>query len=132
MRKLPNLVLVNAGTNDCTREDIDARFASYRMEGMVLDLFESIPEVTVILSGLMPQIDVPTCTERLNREYSAIARQMEADGRKIVFADLVSRYSTAQCTFADHIVQWLHDPRRSHRWDSPNRCRLREAGGRLV
>ncbi|KAL4901476.1 SGNH hydrolase-type esterase domain-containing protein [Aspergillus multicolor] len=94
-RVKPNLVLINAGTNNCVRENSNA-YASgkQQMKAMVIDIFDNIPEVTVILSGLLPQRDVGACTEFLNFEYAKIVDELAGEGRKVIFADFHTRWIT--------------------------------------
>ncbi|GIK05072.1 hypothetical protein Aspvir_009171 [Aspergillus viridinutans] len=49
----PNVVLINAGTNDCL-QNRDIAGAGERMRVLVNDLFQSISGVTVVLSTLIP------------------------------------------------------------------------------
>ncbi|KAL3440260.1 SGNH hydrolase-type esterase domain-containing protein [Aspergillus insuetus] len=89
----PNLVLINAGTNDCTRPE-EPLTAPGRMEAMVEDIFNNVPDVTIILSGLMPNSINNVCTKLLNNAYRQIVDRLAARGRKIVFADTYNGYIT--------------------------------------
>ncbi|KAL2782956.1 SGNH hydrolase-type esterase domain-containing protein [Aspergillus keveii] len=92
-RLQPNLVLINAGTNDCTRPE-EPLTAPGRMEAMVEDIFNNVPDVTIILSGLMPNSINNVCTKLLNNAYGQIVDRLAARGRKIVFADTYNGYIT--------------------------------------
>lgn len=83
----PDLVLINAGTNDCTQQ-LDIANAPARMANLVDDLFKSIENVTVVLSGLLPNGKENECTKSMSKHYMEIARKGEAEGKKIVFADM--------------------------------------------
>jgi hypothetical protein len=83
-RVKPNLVLINVGTNDCRIEDIDAeRDSAGWMEEMVIDKY-NIPEVTVILSGLLPNRAFDDCNKALNDQYNALVNKLAGQGRKVV------------------------------------------------
>ncbi|KAL4882936.1 SGNH hydrolase-type esterase domain-containing protein [Aspergillus karnatakaensis] len=88
-RVKPNLVLINAGTNNCRLSE-EAAFADglQEMESMVLDIFNNIDGVTIVLSGLFPNRDKPYCNKVLNDGYGVLVERLARDGRKIVFADL--------------------------------------------
>lgn len=82
----PDLVLINAGTNDCTQDQEEALVnAKGRMTNMVRGIFDNIDDVTIVLSGLLPNKNRNDCTRRLNDQYRTIVSEMA--GRKIVFAD---------------------------------------------
>ncbi|KAL3471764.1 SGNH hydrolase-type esterase domain-containing protein [Aspergillus californicus] len=92
-RMKPNLVLINAGTNDCRLDLEGGTTVAYDstplyMERMVVDIFDNVPEVTIVLSGLFPHKTWDDCHKFLNGEYREIAERLAAGGRKIVFADL--------------------------------------------
>ncbi|KAK2861454.1 hypothetical protein FQN49_004184 [Arthroderma sp. PD_2] len=89
----PNLILVNAGTNDC-RRFTDYRRQPARLEALLEDLFENIPEVTVLLSGLLPNKDYDECSKLQNSWYRGVSDKLERQGRKIVFADTYNGYLT--------------------------------------
>ncbi|KAL4942920.1 SGNH hydrolase-type esterase domain-containing protein [Aspergillus oleicola] len=85
----PNLVLINAGTNDCNRNQQEAiDHGASRMEDMVRDIFRNIPDVTIVLSGLLPNNNHDKCTKSLNDQYGRIADRLAKDGENIVFANL--------------------------------------------
>ncbi|KAK2757692.1 hypothetical protein FQN54_004661 [Arachnomyces sp. PD_36] len=89
----PNLVLINAGTNDCVKQ-IDFIRQPQRMTDMVLDIFDNIPGVTVILSGLLPSEAANPCTKLMNYNYGRIVERLASEGKKIVFADTYNGYMT--------------------------------------
>ncbi|KAL3439969.1 SGNH hydrolase-type esterase domain-containing protein [Aspergillus insuetus] len=87
----PNLVLINAGTNDYWIKDINAeRDSAGWMEEMVIDIFNNIPEVTVILSGLLPNRAFDDCNKALNDQYNALINKLAGQGRKFTFEDLIN------------------------------------------
>lgn len=82
----PDLVLINAGTNDCIKNQEDALAnAKSRMRTMVRGIFDNVDDVTIVLSGLLPNKNRNDCTRSLNNQYRSIVQEMA--GRKIVFAD---------------------------------------------
>ncbi|KAL2785319.1 SGNH hydrolase-type esterase domain-containing protein [Aspergillus keveii] len=84
----PNLVLINAGTNDCIQNEQEAVVnAAGTMEKMVRDIFDNIPEVTIVLSGLLPNRARAACTRHLNEQYARIVGMLADAGEKIVFGD---------------------------------------------
>jgi hypothetical protein len=84
----PNLVLLNAGTNDCVQND-DTDNAPARMDHMLDVLFNGMPGVAVVLSTVLPNANrsVYDCAKKVNRGYRDIAARRAADGQKIVLAD---------------------------------------------
>ncbi|KAL4860504.1 SGNH hydrolase-type esterase domain-containing protein [Aspergillus spectabilis] len=85
----PNLVLINAGTNNCRLDEADALADGYSdMRSMVLDIFDNVEGVTIILSGLLPNREQPECNRQLNDGYRTLAHSLAREGRKIIFANL--------------------------------------------
>lgn len=85
----PNVVLINAGTNDATqRHDIYA--AGARMEAMVRDIWALSPRAVVVLSTLV--LNKRPRAERsvvvINRQLRDVAARLAAEGRKIVLAEM--------------------------------------------
>ena len=101
----PNLVLINAGTNDCVKH-IDFIRQPQRMKNMVEDIFENIPEVTVILSGLLPNKATNACTKLMNNNYGKVVDDLAGQGRKIVFADTVRRNNAFPLHLANFALQY--------------------------
>lgn len=56
---LPNVILIHLGTNDCSLK-IDLANAPTRMANLVRNLTSAIPETTVIVSNLIPNLDPET------------------------------------------------------------------------
>ncbi|SPO07252.1 uncharacterized protein DNG_09946 [Cephalotrichum gorgonifer] len=80
----PNLVLINAGTNDCGG-DVDPGNAGNRLKVMVDDIFASVPGVTVIVSTLSKSRDHDACALDVSQQYR----------------DLVASYTDARIGLAD-------------------------------
>lgn len=68
----PNLVLINAGTNDCI-QNIDIANAGTRVKQLIDDIFTSVPGVTVILSTLLPGRDFDSCATSVSEQYRELA-----------------------------------------------------------
>jgi lysophospholipase L1-like esterase len=84
----PNLVLINAGTNDCIQNEEEAVVnAAGMMEKMVREIFDNIPEVTIVLSGQLPNRARAACTRHLNEQYARIVGMLADAGEKIVFGN---------------------------------------------
>ncbi|KDN64661.1 putative GDSL-like Lipase/Acylhydrolase [Colletotrichum sublineola] len=88
---LPNLVLINAGTNDCV-QDYDTDNASARMLEMLDYLWMISTRATIVLSTLLPNGNATTeaCVLRVNGQYKSLIAQQQALSRKIVLADMHS------------------------------------------
>lgn len=85
----PNVVLINAGTNDCI-QDLDVSHAGDRMRRMVHGVLDMSPRATVILSSLL--VNKKKATEAnvliVNTQYRALAKDLRASGKRVVFADM--------------------------------------------
>ncbi|KAH8911596.1 SGNH hydrolase [Coniochaeta sp. PMI_546] len=85
----PNVILVNAGTNDCSQnKSID--HAGDRMLAMLEHLFVMSPRATILLSSLIinKNSTVEGRVVRANDEYRAVATTLKAKGRRLVFVDM--------------------------------------------
>lgn len=86
---LPNVFLVNAGTNDAI-QDRDVAGAGGRMEAMLADIWTMSPGSTVVLSTLL--INLKDATEQrvqaVNKQFADLARRLQAGGKKIVAVDM--------------------------------------------
>lgn len=85
----PNLVLINAGTNDCI-QDLDVTATGARMRAMILGLLSMSPRATVVLSSLIVNKEAATEANVLNvnKQYQLVATSLRASGRRVVFADM--------------------------------------------
>lgn len=84
----PNLVLINAGVNDCTFND-DISNIGNRMNSLLDSVYNNIANTTVILSTLLPSLDssVASCHDSVNSQYRNIITTRSAQGQKIVLAE---------------------------------------------
>ena len=95
----PNLVLINAGTNDAL-QNRDVANAGARMTSMINDIFKQSPQATVVLSSLIPNRnpDAQARAVQINSQYDNVVNTLRGQGRQIVFADM---QSAAGPTIAD-------------------------------
>lgn len=96
----PNVVLINAGTNDATQnrrgaddpEHVDT--THIRMEDMITNIYSILgDDVVVVLSTLLPNTrpDVPGIADiikGINGNYRALYRKLLGAGRKIILAEM--------------------------------------------
>jgi lysophospholipase L1-like esterase len=85
----PNVILVNAGTNDCAQNRSVDR-AGERMAAMLEHLFVMSPRATVVLSSLIinRNATVEGRVLAVNDQYRAVAAELKAKGRRLVFVDM--------------------------------------------
>ncbi|KFY17433.1 hypothetical protein V492_00682 [Pseudogymnoascus sp. VKM F-4246] len=89
----PNVVLINAGTNDATKNN-EVNTAGDRMRDMVMECFIRVPGTVVILSTLLPQRDAPTQIAAINDQYRNVVAQLRSQGFHIVLADMNDGFIT--------------------------------------
>jgi lysophospholipase L1-like esterase len=86
---LPNLVLINAGTNDCKR-DIDVKNAHTRTLEMMEWLWAASPRATIILSTLLP--NKGNSTEKnvleVNTNLKIMVAEQQAISKKVTIVDM--------------------------------------------
>ncbi|KAE8390395.1 hypothetical protein BDV23DRAFT_193793 [Aspergillus alliaceus] len=87
--KAPNLILINAGTNDAVR-GIKVDEAGQRMNVMLTRLYDKIPGTTIILSTLLSNGDPKAQANvvKINEQYRNIAAARRKNGDKIVLAEM--------------------------------------------
>jgi lysophospholipase L1-like esterase len=88
-RLAPNLVLINAGSNDCIQSfKIDC--IGRRMNDMLEFIWMASPGSTIILSTLLVSTDLETESRVLqaNEQFRALSKQKEAEQKKIVLVDM--------------------------------------------
>ncbi|KAL4895306.1 SGNH hydrolase-type esterase domain-containing protein [Aspergillus ambiguus] len=83
----PNVILLNVGTNDAL-QDYQVDTAGDRINALMVRLLEALPDATVILSTLLPNTVTPAHVNTINEQYRKIAVQRDADGERIVLADM--------------------------------------------
>ncbi|KAI9368463.1 SGNH hydrolase-type esterase domain-containing protein [Aspergillus egyptiacus] len=87
----PNVVLINAGTNDC-RLEIGITRAGERMRSLIEKLISSkdMKSTLVVLSTLIPSGNgiIARHTPAVNEQYRALARTMREEGTSVVLAEM--------------------------------------------
>lgn len=93
--QLPNLVLINAGTNDAIRADDNgglsfAQGAQSRMKLMIDDILKLSDGVTVVLSTLLPNgnSNANNYVQIVNEGYRSLVLSYQAAGKKVQLADM--------------------------------------------
>ncbi|ETS78505.1 hypothetical protein PFICI_10567 [Pestalotiopsis fici W106-1] len=82
----PNVVLINAGTNDCTRS-IDIQSIGERMSSLINDIWaaDGMENTLILLSQVLKNAD-GTCTQNrvtINAQYNSLAQTLRSQGRPI-------------------------------------------------
>ncbi|OLN96255.1 hypothetical protein CCHL11_04430 [Colletotrichum chlorophyti] len=87
----PNLVLVDAGTNNCNKGG-EVPDAGANVTAMINKIYEQSPGSTVILTTILsnkiPEQDA--CRVKINEQYAAIATQFQQSGAKFALVDMRS------------------------------------------
>ncbi|KAI1389382.1 carbohydrate esterase family 3 protein [Hypoxylon trugodes] len=102
----PNLILINAGTNDCI-QDYKMSSAGNRMTDMINDLFDESPKATVILSTLIVNAreDIPERIDEYNAQLRQVASNFQEAGRSLVLVDMQGKNGP---TLDDLISDGIH------------------------
>lgn len=92
---LPNVVLINAGTNDATQrnpaEDEPIVGTGNRMRELINKIFELSPDTVVVLSTLLPN-DAQQQVNIINEEYRQLYREYAANSAKIILAEMADGF----------------------------------------
>ncbi|KAK1831289.1 family 3 putative carbohydrate esterase [Podospora conica] len=88
-RTRPNLVLINAGTNDAV-QNRNVTSAGDRMAALIDDVLTWSPRATVVLSTLLVNRNPATerNVRRINEQLAAVAAAMQAAGRRVWLVDM--------------------------------------------
>ncbi|KAL4762070.1 SGNH/GDSL hydrolase family protein [Aspergillus foveolatus] len=86
-RLQPNVILINAGTNDCI-QDIEITDADTRLDSLITHLFASIPNTTIILSTLLPNEFASRAVRRVSQEYRNLVARRRSRGDRLVLAEM--------------------------------------------
>ena len=90
---LPNVVLINAGTNDAN-EPNGANGIKSRMRSLIDDVFSEVPKAVVVLSTLLPKETHQDQIDDINNQYRQLAEEYNEVHRndepefKVVLADM--------------------------------------------
>jgi lysophospholipase L1-like esterase len=74
---LPNVVLVNAGTNDANdkQNDVNAGRTGLQMKELIEGIFAEVPQAVVVLSTLIPKVGNEDFVVKINEQYRTVYRQ---------------------------------------------------------
>jgi lysophospholipase L1-like esterase len=88
---LPNLVLINAGTNDVA-QGYELDTIDQRLEDLVNKLLDGIPGTTVIVSTLLVNRNTTkqASNQIVNLKYVSTVESMAAAGKRVYLADMSS------------------------------------------
>ncbi|KAL1835601.1 hypothetical protein VTJ49DRAFT_6345 [Mycothermus thermophilus] len=89
----PNVVLINAGTNDAT-QNFHVATTGDRMRSMINFIFDTSPGVCVFLSTLLPNTINPTNVASINTQYRALVQEFANNGKKIVLVEFDDGWMT--------------------------------------
>nr|POE75507.1 hypothetical protein CFP56_53619 [Quercus suber] len=93
---LPNVILLNVGTDDCNLPDEDPQGAPARYETFLGHIKDHVPDALVVVSNLIhngkPAVD--DCVATLGKQIQEIAIQANATGQKVAFADMYDAVTT--------------------------------------
>lgn len=93
LSQMPNVVLINAGTNDCI-QDFAIPDASARLGRLLDKILFKVPDVTIIMSTLLPNSLREDCIVRVNSQYRELVLQRQGLGQKIVLAEMHDGFIT--------------------------------------
>jgi len=98
----PNVVLVNAGTNDAG-QNVNVTGCGRRMEAMLDAVYAASPRALVVLSTLV--INLGAATERnavaISKQYRALVTKLRRAGRSIVLAEMHDAQGPLSADMAD-------------------------------
>ena len=86
-RLRPNLVLINAGTNDCTR-NIDIPNVGVRVARLMDAVWAGSPGATIVMSTLLRNRAAPDNVNAYNEQIRGLVWDWQNQGRRIVLADM--------------------------------------------
>jgi lysophospholipase L1-like esterase len=87
--RLPNLFIVNAGTNDCA-QNFKLDGAGQRMGDLLEYLWKASPGSTIILSTLIlnGNSKIEARVEQVNTQFKELAKQKASQNKRIVLVDM--------------------------------------------
>ncbi|KAL7910618.1 carbohydrate esterase family 3 protein [Trichoderma velutinum] len=99
---MPNLITVNAGSNDCIQNFVIRRIGK-RMGNMLDVVWTASPGSTIILSSLILSFDaeVESRIKWANDQFQDIALSLQSEGKKIVFVDMHSQWGPKENDISD-------------------------------
>ena len=86
---LPNVVLINVGTNDAT-QNLSVTNAASRLGKLVDHIIDVVPNVTVVVSTLLPRSDAAAEKNviTINSGYRALVTDRQNAGKKVQLAEM--------------------------------------------
>lgn len=99
---MPNLVLLDAGTNNCNNGGT-VPDAGANVTAIINDIYTQSPNSTVILTSILANkvAAQDACRVDINTQYTALAAQMKAQGAKFVMVDMRSSDAPTTADLAD-------------------------------
>ncbi|KFY47243.1 hypothetical protein V494_00086 [Pseudogymnoascus sp. VKM F-4513 (FW-928)] len=89
----PNVVLINAGTNDATQGYL-VDSTGDRMRIMLNYIFDTVPNTCVLFSTLLPNTINPGNVDLINVQYRALAQEFIDNGKHLVLVELGDGWMT--------------------------------------
>lgn len=88
-RFLPNLVLVDAGTNNCNKGGVVAD-AGKNVTALINDILRQSPGATVVLATLLVNkfAAQEQCRAGVNAQYASLVADLQRQGAKVMLADM--------------------------------------------
>jgi hypothetical protein len=86
---LPNLIVINAGTNDVA-QDYNIDTIDQTMEDLVNKLLDNIPGTVVIVSTLLVNLNATkqALNKQVNLKYVNLVENLAAQGKLVYLADM--------------------------------------------
>lgn len=86
----PNVILLNAGTNDCNKKGKDPAGAPVRYATLLSHIRAKCPDALVVTSSLIPNLNprVNSCIVTLNEGLRRVSYQARSKGQKTTFVDM--------------------------------------------
>jgi lysophospholipase L1-like esterase len=102
---LPNLVLINAGTNDCNQNN-NITTAHERIRSILNYVWQASPRVSIVLSTLLPNgnEEVEDRVLTVNENIRSLVTELQGISKKVVLADM----HTEQGVLAEDLVDGTH------------------------
>ncbi|KAI6361598.1 hypothetical protein MCOR25_006438 [Pyricularia grisea] len=87
----PNLVLVDAGTNNCNKGGVVAD-AGTQVDAMLRDIFSKSPNVTIVMTNVLvnKNADQDACRVDENKQFATVWQKLKDEGAKLVTVDMRS------------------------------------------
>lgn len=100
---MPNVILINAGTNDCNKKGKDPAGAPMRYATLLSHIKAKCPDALVVDSSLIPNLDstVNDCIITLNGGLRRVSREARANGQKTTFVEMYDVVPTDDINTSD-------------------------------